>query len=105
LKQSWRKFSAFACVFLIFLTVASAKKKKSKSSDTEEPLYTADELQATSIIVPERRDVSYFYGIEPEIIQNVEKGTPDSLRTAITLLKRGKDSMAENESIKNWAMI
>ena len=105
MKQSWRKFSAFACVFLIFLTVASAKKKKSKSSDTEEPSYTADELQATSIIVPERRDVSYFYGIEPEIIQNVEKGTPDSLRAAITLLKRGKDSMAENEQVLHYIAV
>ena len=105
MKRPWRFFSAFACIFLIFLNDASAKKKKPKPQPENEPAFVSDESQAVSISVPERKKLSYFSGIDKEIIDNVEKGSPESLRTAISLLKRGKDSMTENEQVLHYIAV
>lgn len=105
MKQSWRKISAFACISLILLTPASAKKKKPKVQSVEEVPFVSDDSQAVSLSVPERRNASYFSGIDREIIENVEKGSPESLRAAISLLNRGKDTVPENEQVLHYIAV
>jgi len=99
LKQSWRKFSAFVFIFLFFLGFASARKKKAKMPASEENTYVADQSQSVTLVLPERKEYSYFSGIGEDILENVEKGSPDSLRTAITQLKRSGESMTESEQV------
>lgn len=105
MKQSWRKFSAFVGIFFIVLTVVFPRKKKPQASDSEALPFVSDESQAVSLSVPERKSHSYFSGIEKEILDNVEKGSPESLRTAISMLKRGKDSMTESEQVLHYIAV
>lgn len=97
-----RRCSAFAFIFLLSLLPASAKKKKTEQAT---PSYSSDKSQAVRISVPERRTVSYFDGIEPEIIANVEKGSPESLRSAIMFLKRGRETLSENEQVLHYIAV
>lgn len=101
----WRKFFAFACLFLIFLSFTFAKKKKAKEVVPEPAATEASESLATKITVPERRKLSYFSDIDGEIIANVEKGSPESLRTAINHLKRSRENMTESEQVLHYIAV
>ncbi|MBQ9624178.1 MAG: tetratricopeptide repeat protein [Treponema sp.] len=88
MQKSWRKFSAFACIFLFSLSNSPA-----------------DSSGAVKLAVPERKAVSYFDGIEADVLSDVEKGSPESLRNAISKLKRNKNSMAENEQVLHYIAV
>lgn len=99
--RSWRRLSALVCIFFISLSGgAAAKKKKSEPEPSGQK-----SAPATKIALPERRSVSYFDGIDGVIIRNVEKGTPDSLRLAVTQLKRGKETMSESEQVLHYIAV
>lgn len=98
----WRKFSAFLCIFLISLSALSAKKKKD-SAQTQH--YSSSEAESVKIAVPERKNLSYFDGIDSLVISNIEKGTPESLRFAISLLKRNKENMSEAEQVLHYVAV
>lgn len=49
--------------------------------------YEADPSDAVSIAMPDRINRSYFGTVSPQILENVEIGSPDSLKTAISQLK------------------
>lgn len=99
---SWRKFSAFACIFLILAPV-SAKKKK--NSDDSKNSSATEHAQSVKIAVPERKNLSYFDSIDGAILSNVEKGSPDSLRFAISQLKRNKENMTEAEQVLHYIAV
>ncbi|WP_294428163.1 tetratricopeptide repeat protein [uncultured Treponema sp.] len=67
--------------------------------------YVANPSDASKLAMPERRTYSYFNSIEREILANVEKGSPDSLRSAISQLKRNKDEMSENEKVLHYIAV
>ena len=99
---SWRKFSALAFIFLIFLTDVSARKKKTSENSDES---SSESFQAVKIAVPERKEFSYFEGISPEILADVEKGSPESLRSAIAQLKRNRENMTEAEQVLHYIAV
>lgn len=95
-----RKFSAFFCIFLIFISFSFAKKKKAKEAT---PL--KENESAVKLIVPERKDLSYFDEIDKAVLADVEKGSPESLRSAIGLLKRNRESMSEKEQVLHYIAV
>ena len=103
MNKSWRKISACACIFLVSLC-AFAKKKKA-SVPKEEKTFVANPSDAIKISVPERRNLAYFDNIDPEILANVEKGSPESLKNSIMQLKRNKDNMSESEQVLHYIAV
>ena len=57
----------------------------------QEESYEPNEADAVSIAVPERVARSYFGFVAPQILANVEIGSPDSLKTAVTQLRNPRD--------------
>ena len=104
MSQLWRKSFACVSVFLIFLSSASAKKKKAKEPEPE-PAYEASASEAVKIAIPEKKPASYFDSIAPDVRANVEKGSPESLRSAITYLKRNRENMTEVERVLHYIAV
>lgn len=111
----WRKFSAFFCIFLIFLTTVSARKKNPKNSEPEkEPAPAVSgpsvptvpiEAKGVKISVPNRSEQGYFDFVNPEILSNVEKGSPESLANAISFLKRNQENLTEAEQVIHYIAV
>lgn len=102
--RAWRNFSAFVCIFLISLTGASAKKKSKTEASTESG-YVANSSDAMKIALPGQHAVSYFRDVDPSVLSAVEKGSPDSLRSAILSLKRKRDGMSESEQVLHYIAV
>lgn len=102
MNKSWRNFSAFVCILMVFLPAFSAKKK-ADSSDGQ--TFVANPSDAVKLSLPARRETSYFSSIDPQILSDVEKGSPESLRTAISQLERKKDSMIESEKVLHFVAV
>lgn len=99
----WRKFFAFICIFFILLSSISAKK--AKKSDSNQASSAADSSQPVKISVPERKNLSYFGEIDSVILSYVENGSPENLRLAISLLKRNKENMTEQEQVLHYIAV
>ncbi|WP_407426521.1 tetratricopeptide repeat protein [Treponema sp.] len=89
MKNKRRKLSAFFCIFFIFLNSLSF----------------AQEVTGTKIALPQRRVTEYFSDIDKDILLLVEKGSPESLKNAVTYLKRNRDAMKENEKILHYIAV
>ncbi|MBQ4378483.1 MAG: hypothetical protein II821_04730 [Treponema sp.] len=83
MRFSRRIVSAFVLIFFIILDFCYGQK----------------------ISVPEKKEVPYFYGIDAVTLENVVKGSPDSLRNAITVLKRKGDNMTESEQVLHYIAV
>ena len=94
MKNSWRKFSAFACIFLLFLANAFS-----------EDAFVANPSDAVRLSLPERREFSYFDGIDTQVLSDVEIGSPESLRSAISKLNRNKEGMSEAEKVLHYIAV
>ena len=103
--EAWRKFCACVCIFLIFLTAAFAAKKKKAEVPAPSDSYAASDSGAVKLAVPERKNLSYFSDIDPETLAAVEKGSPESLRLAISQLKRKRDAMSESEKVLHFIAV
>ncbi|MCR5401200.1 MAG: hypothetical protein K6E78_06345 [Treponema sp.] len=108
LKPYWRKLLAFTCILTVFLSPISAKKKKKAEKNTVTQNQEISEIntsEAVKIPLPEKKSLSYFSGIEPEILSDVEKGSPESLLNAILHLRRKGESMTENEKVLHFIAV
>lgn len=103
MKRQWRVFLACICVFLSFLSCSSAKKTAESSERQED--YEPEPSDGVRLSVPERKNLSYFHDIDPGILSAVERGSPDSLRAAISSLGRKKDSMTESEKVLHYIAV
>lgn len=101
MRLSWRKVSAFACIFFFSLSSLCAKKKAAEA----QPEYVANPSDAVKLSLPEKRNTSYFRNVEKSVLDNVEKGTPESLSSAITYLKRRRESMSESEQVLHYIAV
>ncbi len=80
-------------------------KKKGADSSSQEQAYVANPSDAVKLSLPARRDTSYFGSIDPQILADVEKGSPESLLSAIAQLERKKDSMTESEKVLHFIAV
>ncbi|MBP3773499.1 MAG: tetratricopeptide repeat protein [Treponema sp.] len=80
--------SAFACILFSSL-----------------PSLQAQSSEAVKIAVPVRHENTYFSSVDQESLAAVEKGSPDSLKFAITRLKRGKDFENENSRVLHYIAV
>ena len=76
-----------SCVGLIACGSTSQPVAASSRPAPVDVIYEADPSDAVSIALPERVNRSYFGTVSPQILENVEIGSPDSLKTAINQLK------------------
>lgn len=84
---------------------ASKKKKKSKQSEnvqTEAPVVQSEETSVDdtsySIKLPSaKRD--FFYKIDPAVLTGVQNGSPDSLREAMSLMRKNSIEFDESEKV------
>lgn len=79
---------------------SSSKKTEGKKSSGAEDNVKYDSSEAVTLRVPERPVNSYFASVNPEIVSLIEKGSPESLREAVSLLhKAGSEEYSEPEKI------
>ena len=89
MRQLWRKLSACIFISLIFLAELPA-------GDSD---YVADPSDAVKLALPERRNANYFAQISPDILSNIEKGSPESLQYAINSLQKRQENLSESEEV------
>ncbi|MBQ7158471.1 MAG: hypothetical protein IJS09_03460, partial [Treponema sp.] len=90
--------TSIAAIAMLFFSCGSTPKKEAPVPVVE-PAYEANPSDAVSIAVPSRKKRSYFDGIPEQILANVEIGSPDTLKTAISQLKKPSDTATEQEKI------
>ena len=84
---------------------ASKKKKKSKDAEPVKVEAPADEKQQTSLddtsysikLPSAKRD--FFYKIDAEVLTGVQNGSPDSLREAMSLMRKKSIEFDESEKV------
>ena len=64
-----------------------------------ESTYTADPSEAVAITVPAVKERTYFSSVNQDALAAVEKGDPESLHLAISLLRKDSSSYEEAEKI------
>lgn len=87
---------------------AASKKKNKKDKNTVQQTETAVEVsvdaaeelsKSDSIKLPVGKERSFFYKVDSSILQAVQDGSPDSLRTAMSALRQKNGEFEENEKI------
>ncbi len=101
MNSSWRKILATVLFFLIFLDLTSAKKKKREEDTSSIPTETS----AVKIALPEKKEFDYFSDIDAPTLENVIHGSPESLRSAISALKRSRENMSESEQVLHYVAV
>ena len=85
--------------------VAKAKKrgKDAAPAATDTPATTeapdASQMQGTIIALPPRKEVTYFSSVDQTALADVEIGSPDSIRNAVSILRRHAATYTENEKV------
>ncbi len=86
-------------------TFSAKKKKQKKNTETtqsseavETKTNTEDEL-SDSIKLPSVKKPTYFSKIDPEILAEVENGSPSSLRNAMAKIRKNESEYTENERV------
>lgn len=77
-------FSVFL-IFMIFLVPAFSEDENSQSQNNENLEFASE---TTKLPVPARKDRSFFAQVPSEILNDVYKGSPSSLKSAISSLKK-----------------
>ena len=87
-----RTVCAGCCAAVLFLAACGSTSvaPPPEKDDTPER-YEANPSDAVSIALPERVPRAYFGMVAPQVLENVEIGSPDSLKTAISQLKNPHD--------------
>lgn len=87
--------------FLIGSPVFSASKKKSKTTTSEaEKTVTEDKVDDTSYKLPAAKNQrNYFAKVNPSVLKNVQKGSPESLREAMSLMRQKSGEYEEYEKV------
>lgn len=107
-----RKFSAVFISVLFFLFSAQVfgarKSKKAQPAPTPIPLpvpknVTEDEEspseEDTSASVPEKKQKAFFASVDKNLVQQVQFGSPEKLKAAISVLRKKYDNGSEAEKI------
>ncbi|MCR4743221.1 MAG: tetratricopeptide repeat protein [Treponema sp.] len=99
-------FLITALIILLNTSVYSASKKKKNKSNTsgqvkttyqaEESSENSSQLETVKLSTPKR---TFFSKIDAEILAGVENGSPDSLRLAMSKLRKNESEYEENEKI------
>ncbi|MCR5171565.1 MAG: tetratricopeptide repeat protein [Treponema sp.] len=95
----------FAAVVLKSVLISSlliscgSTPKTVPHSPTIESTYTADPSEAVAITVPALKERTYFSSVNQDALSAVEKGDPESLHLAISLLRKDSSSYEEAEKI------
>ena len=81
---------------------AASKSKKKKGAEKAEPVAVSVENENTetsdSIKLPSQKR-TYFYKVDPEILAGVEDGNPESIRAALSKLRKNAAEYEENEKV------
>lgn len=108
--NSYRVIAA-AVLTLLLIPSSSAwakAKKRNKNAVVETPAPVAEEapavvevapVESTPIALPPRKEVTYFSSVDAEALAAVEIGSPESIRTAVAVLRRHSVSYTENEKV------
>lgn len=89
-----------AFCFLVLLQIGLSFGLSSCGSAPKEPVVVPEEPEVSSI--PTNRDprtLSFFWGISEEALNDVELGSPSSLRHALSLLRKSDMDLRENEKV------
>ena len=79
---------------------AAPKKKSSRAGNAvPENAGTGDTGRATAIDVPKRTRRTYFSRIAPDVMVASENASPDSIRTAVSLLRKSGADYTEPEKV------
>ena len=79
---------------------AAPKKKSSRAGNAvPENAGTGDTGRATAIDVPKRTRRTYFSRIAPDVMAAAENASPDSIRTAVSLLRKSGADYTEPEKV------
>ena len=102
LKKAFGIFTAFF-IFLIITSCASSPKfvEVPQEIPVEEDVpYEPDASQAIVIPVPKKTRTGYFSSIDEEVLALAEKGSPESLKQVISLLRKsGEYEYSEAEKV------
>lgn len=89
---------AFIAILSLFFSCASAPKKESPAKVEEQ--YVPDTTEAVSIPIPKKTSRSYFSSINKNVLDLVETGSPESLKQAVSLLRKTNvEEYQENEKV------
>lgn len=110
MKNNFTVLKTFKTTFLIFLTVtllsepvfSASKKKKAKNASPVEEAVEAPSSESTGKLIKlntTTKKKTYFYKIDPVILQYVENGSPESIRQAMTLIRKNESEYTENEKV------
>ncbi len=84
---------------MIFFVVNPIFAKSKKAAEKQETENTVNDLdQKVAIDIPTKK-WTYFSGIDEQILKNVEKGVPDSLKQAMTSIRKSESEYSENEKV------
>ncbi|MGI5096513.1 tetratricopeptide repeat protein [Treponema socranskii] len=79
---------------------AASKKKSSRAGNAvPENTVTGDTGRATAIDVPKKTRRTYFSRIAPDVMAAAENASPDSIRTAVSLLRKSGADYTEPEKV------
>lgn len=101
-------FLLVTTVFSIFLISCASVPKEVKTNpnvsisavaEITEPLPPPPEDEGTKIKVPVKKERSYFDGISKEIVLQIENGSPTSIKSAVSKLKKATLEYNENEKV------
>ncbi|MCR5435573.1 MAG: tetratricopeptide repeat protein [Treponema sp.] len=98
-KKNSLKLFFFICVFTFFSgeQVFAKKKKTSASAVVTKESASPSETAVKIPVVNKSR--TYFYKIDPAVMEGVEKGSPSSIQQAMKLLRKGEVEYTENERV------
>ncbi|MBP3741662.1 MAG: tetratricopeptide repeat protein [Treponema sp.] len=94
-----------ACFKLLFVLIAISfcnplfAAKKKKAADTSVSTQKTDTSKGETIKLPVPNKKTFFYKIDSEVLQGVEIGSPESIRSAMSLIRKSKGDYEENEKV------
>jgi len=90
---------ALLAVLIISSCASTPEKEISDAKDHIEATYEPSPAEIVEIVVPEKKDTSFFASVDKEALTAVETGSPDSLRRAYAVLRKNSASYSEKEKI------
>ncbi|MBQ9630232.1 MAG: hypothetical protein IJR49_01435 [Treponema sp.] len=84
---------------LVFFTLSCATTKKSSSNSEDVSTVESNATSPVRITVPRRNARTYFSSISSDIMALAEEGSPKSIRSAISLLRKADRNYSEQEKV------
>lgn len=75
------------------------KEKLAESSASKNEKSSSAQKESPTEIKIDKKNVSYFSSIDHTVISEIEKGSPQSIRTAVSRLKKATIDYSENERV------